>query len=137
MPKIDIAKVAEIIKKNRIDPATTRRIIEEMNLAAQPDPEKEEKAPAAKKQWVILQNGPALGWVLQIEENASPATVGDRIRAAAHAFNDSKKGRKVPVDSIGEALENVPARWFKTEENRTSVKTKLPVIVVQTDNKLA
>ena len=38
MPKIEISKVAEILKKNHVDPALLRRVIEEINLAAQPDP---------------------------------------------------------------------------------------------------
>ena len=48
MPKIDVSKVAEILKKNQIDPAVLRRVMEEMNLAVQPDPGDEEKPPAAR-----------------------------------------------------------------------------------------
>ena len=36
--KIDVNKVAEILKKNEISPAVLRRVMEELNLAAQPDP---------------------------------------------------------------------------------------------------
>ena len=72
MPKIDVSKVAEILKKNQIDPAVLRRVIEEMNIAVQPDTG-EEKPPAVKKQWVIvlsdpesrLPKGDFVGWVLQ------------------------------------------------------------------------
>src|SRR5580704_707633 len=53
MPKIDVNKVAEILKKNHIDPALLRRVVEEMNLAVQPDPGEGEKPPAVKKQFVI------------------------------------------------------------------------------------
>ena len=54
MPKIDVNKVAEILKKNHIDPAVLRRVVEEMNLAVQPDPGEGEAAPPVKKQFVIL-----------------------------------------------------------------------------------
>src|SRR5665213_2272233 len=54
MPKIDVSKVAEILKKNHIDPAVLRRVVEEMNLAVQPDPGDEDKPPAVKKQYVIV-----------------------------------------------------------------------------------
>jgi hypothetical protein len=37
MPKIEVSKVAEIIKKNQVDPAVLRRIIEEMNQVVQPE----------------------------------------------------------------------------------------------------
>ena len=37
MAKIDVSKVAEILKKNQVDPALLRRVIEEMNLAVEPE----------------------------------------------------------------------------------------------------
>jgi hypothetical protein len=45
MPKIDVNKVAEILKKNHIDPAVLRRVVEEMNLAVQPDPARARQPP--------------------------------------------------------------------------------------------
>jgi hypothetical protein len=117
MPKIEINKVAEILQRNKIDPALLRRIIEEINHVAQPDPGEEEKPPAAKKQWVILVSDPEhrlpkddfVGWVLQIPEDESPATTQDRIFRSVYDFNTSKRGRLLPVKTVGEALENVPA----------------------------
>jgi len=40
MPKIEINKVAEILLKNKIEPALLRRIIEEIQHVAQPIPAK-------------------------------------------------------------------------------------------------
>jgi hypothetical protein len=142
MPKIDVNKVAEILKKNQIDPALLRRVIEEMNLAVQPDPGEEEKPPAIKKQFVFLISDPEgrlpkndfAGWVLQIPENESPATTKERIYRAAYDFNASKKGRMLPAKTMGDALENVPAKHFKEAE--VWVKTKVPVLVVKTDNEI-
>ena len=54
MPKIDVSKVAEILKKNEIDPSVLRRVMEEMNLVVQPDAGEDEKPPSVKKQFVIL-----------------------------------------------------------------------------------
>ena len=87
MPKIDVSKVAEILKKNHLDPALLRRVIEELNLAVQPDPTEEDKPPPVKKQFVVLVSDPEgkmpkhdfVGWVLQLPENESPATTQDRI----------------------------------------------------------
>ena len=58
MPKIDVNKVAEILKKNHIDPAVLRRVVEEMNLAVQPDPGEGDLPPPVKKQFVILVSDP-------------------------------------------------------------------------------
>src|SRR5215212_11160616 len=142
MPKIEVNKVAEILKKNEILPAILRRIVEEMNLAVQPDAADEDKPPPVKKQFVILVSDPDgrlpkhdfVGWVLQIPESESVATTLDRIFRSCYDFNTTKKGRLLPVKTIGEALENVPAKAFK--EADVWVKTKTPVLVVRTDNEI-
>jgi hypothetical protein len=142
MPKIDVNKVAEILKKNEISPAILRRIVEEMNLAVQPDPGEEEKPPPLKKQFVILVSDPDerlpqhdfVGWVLQVPENESVATTQDRLFRAAYDFNTTKKGRLLPVKTVGEAIENVPAKFLK--ETDVWVKTKTPVLVLRTDNEI-
>ena len=142
MPKIEVNKVAEILKKNEISPAVLRRVIEEMNLAAQPEGGEEDKPPPVKKQFVILISDPDaklpkhdfVGWVLQIPENESVATTTDRIFRSAYDFNTTKKGRLLPVKTIGEAIENVPAKAFK--EADVWVKTKTPVLVLKTDNEI-
>jgi hypothetical protein len=139
MPKIDVSKVAEILKKNHIDPAVLRRVIEEMNLAVQPDAG-EEKPPPVKKQFVILVSDPDgrlpthdfVGWVLQIPEDESPASTRDRIFRGTYDFNTTQKGRLLPAKTVGEAIENVPAKFFR--ETDVWVKTKTPVLVLKTDN---
>jgi hypothetical protein len=142
MPKIDVSKVAEILKKNQLDPAILRRVIEEMNLAVQPDPGDEDKPPAVKKQFVLLVSDPEgrwpkhefAGWVLQIPDSESPATTQERIFRSAYDYNTTKKGRLYPAKTVGEAIENVPAKFFKEAE--VWVKTKTPVLVLKTDNQI-
>lgn len=142
MPKIDVSKVAEILKKAEIDPTVLRRVIEEMNLVVQPDPGEDEKPPALKKQFVILVSDPEnrmpkgdfAGWVLQIPENESVMTAQDRIFRSAYDYNATRKGRLYPAKTVGEALENVPAKHFKEAE--LWVKTKVPVLVLKTDNEI-
>ena len=140
MAKIDVNKVAEILKKNHIDPSLLRKVIEEMNLAVQPDPGEDEKPPAVKKQFVILVSDPdgkmpktdLVGWVLQIPETESVVTTPDRIFRSAYDFNTTKKGQLLPVKTVGEAIENVPGKFFK--EADVWVKTKTPVLVLKTAN---
>lgn len=142
MAKIEISKVAEILKKNHVDPALLRRLIEEINIAAQPDPAEKEGPPPVKKQWVILVSDPEnqwprhdfAGWVLQIPENESPATAPDRIFRSAYDYNTTKKGHLYPAKTVGEAIENVPAKFFR--ETDVWVRTKTPVLVLKTDNEI-
>jgi hypothetical protein len=140
MAKIDVNKVAEILKKNHIDPALLRKVVEEMNLAVQPDAGEDEKPPAVKKQFVILVSDPEgkmpktdlVGWVLQIPETESVVTTPDRIFRSSYDYNTTKKGQLLPVKTVGEAIENVPGKFFK--EADVWVKTKTPVLVLKTDN---
>jgi hypothetical protein len=142
MPKIEVHKVAEILKRNEISPAVLRRVIEEMNLAVQPDAGEDEKPPAVKKQFVIVVSDPDghlpkhdfVGWVLQIPDTESVATTLDRVFRSSYDFNTTKKGRLLPVKTVGEAIENVPAKAFK--EADVWVKTKTPVLVLRTDNQI-
>ncbi len=139
--KIDLSLVAETLKKHRdISPQTLREVIEELNAVIEPD-DSEVKPPKAKQQYVVLvadADGQLkrdfTGWILQIPEEATPMSIVDRVNKAAHDFNASKKGRLLPVKSIGEALESVSRKYFKEAE--VSVKTKMPIYLIRTDNKL-
>lgn len=141
MPKIDVNKVAEILKKNQIDPKILRQIVEEMNVLTQAEGD-DEKPPAVKKQYAILISDPNdrlpktdfVGWVLQIPEDESVVTTQDRIFRATYEFNATKKGRLMPPKTVGEALENVPAKHFK--EVGVWVKTKIPVLMLKSDNEI-
>jgi hypothetical protein len=62
------------------------------------------------------------------------ASTLERVHRAAYDFNASKKGRMLPAKTVGDALENVPAKFFKEAE--CWVKTKTPVLVVRTDNEI-
>jgi len=137
--KIAVSKVAEVLKKNQIEPALLRRLIEELNLTASPA-DAEDKAPAVKKQFVIVVSDPEqlmpdrdlIGWVVQIPDSESPSSTLDRIYRSAYDFNTTKRGRLMPCISVGESIEHIPARFFK--EADLWVKTKTPVLVVRTDN---
>lgn len=141
MPKLDVNKVAEILKKNAIEPKVLRQIVEDMNILTQAEAT-EEKEPGVKKQFVILVSDPEgklpaddfAGWVLQIPEAESVATTQDRIHRSAYEYNTTRKGRLYPARTVGEALECVPAKHFK--ESGISVKTKTPVLVLRTDNEI-
>ena len=141
MSKIDVSKAAEIIKKNQVDPVVLRRIIEEMNLAVQPDPG-EETVPAVKKQFMVLVSDPEglfpkhdfAAWVLQLPEDESPVTTQERIIKAAYDHNATRKGRLNPACTVGEALEGIPAKAFR--EVDLWVKTRTPVLVLTTNNEI-
>ena len=143
MAKIDVAKVADILRQNHLEPAVMRRILEQINHVTEAAAAAEEqKQPAPKKQFVVLVSDPdgempetdLAAWVLQVPEDASPLSTQERLVKAAYDFNASRRGRALPVKTVGEALESVPAKHFKDVE--VWVKTKTPVQVLTTDNAL-
>ncbi|TAG33341.1 MAG: hypothetical protein EAZ36_00850 [Verrucomicrobia bacterium] len=141
MPKIEVNQVAEILKRNEVDPALLRQIVEEMNQAVEPEVD-EEKPPAVKKQFAILISDPEgqlpqaefTGWVLQIPEDASVTSGPERIHKAAYEFNTTKKGRMMPAKTMADAIENIPAKIFK--EQQVWIKTKAPVFMTTTNNEI-
>jgi hypothetical protein len=140
MAKIEIGIVAQTLKQEGVAPDIMRRIIDTLNIEAQPDPV-DEKEPTIKKQFVILLSDPEgklpkedlVGWVLCIPEDESPQSTLERIYRGAYDFNASKRGRMLPVASVGEALENA-GKYLKEAE--LWVRTKTPVSVIVTDNKI-
>ncbi len=143
MAKIEIAKVADILRQNQLEPAVMRRILEQINkVTEEAAVAEDEKPPAQKKQFVILVSDPdgempeheLAGWVVQIPEDASPLSLQERVHKAAYDINATRRGRKLPVETMGEAFESVPAKAFKEVE--VTVKTKTPVLVLSTENNL-
>ena len=142
MPKIDVNQVADILKRNEVEPSILKQIVSEMQALLEAEAG-EEKPPPVKKQWCIMISDPEgrlpegedfAGWVLQIPESESVMTTEERVRRAAYEFNATKRGRLLPATTVGEAMENVAAKHFK--EADCWVKTKTPVLMLKTDNKI-
>ena len=141
MPKVDLELVKVILQRNEMDVRQVAHIIEEINqeLAAMVD---EDRPPPVKKQYVLLVSDPRghldgkdfTGWVVQIPEEAGVAGTEERLLKAAGDFNTSPRGRRLPVKTVAEICEHIPARFLK--EQQVWVRTKEPVYVLATDNKL-
>lgn len=140
MKKVGLEIVKQVLTRSKLDDRKASEILEELQrmVAA----ETEEKAPRVKKEHVVVVSDPngvikgvdITGWVLQIPEGESPALVLEKVFRAAYDFNNTPKGRRLPVGTVGEAFESVAAKFFK--EQGLWVKTKEPVLVVRTDNRI-
>jgi len=71
---------------------------------------------------------------LQLPEDEPMTSTPEKLARVAKAFNLSKKGRRYPVETVGETCENVPARIFK--EQKLWLKTKEPVLIIPMQNAL-
>lgn len=140
MSKVDINVVAAALKQCHVEPPKIREVIELINEELAAQDKGDEKQPAIKKQYAVLVSDPAgrlpdcdfVAWVLQLPEYESPDTVHERVHRAAYEFNATKRGRLLPAETVGDAIENTPAKHFK--EVGLWVKTKTPVLVIKTDN---
>lgn len=145
MPKVTIELVHETLSTNNLEPEKIQKILAEIEeqAAAEAEAQKANAEPPVKKQFIILLSDPRgtlpegqdyVGWVLQIPEDESAATATERLIRAAYEYNISKKGRKYPVRTIGEAAEAIGPRYLK--EQSLAVKTKTPVLILRTDNRI-
>ena len=143
MPKIDVETLKLILQRNETDIRKLNEILQDIDMELKA--EEEERAnrpPPIKKQFSIVLSDPEgelsdkdlTGWVVQIPEDDSVTVAPDRIIKAAYEFNTTPKGRRMPVETIGEACEIVTAKLFK--EQNIWIKTKVPVLAVSTANKI-
>lgn len=143
MPKIDIETLKFILQRNEPDIRKIAEIMHEIQMELQA--EEEEKAlrpPAVKKQFVMivadpdgsLQEKDMVGWIAQIPEDDDIATSLGRIHSATYEFNTTPKGIRMPIETVGEACEMVPAKLFK--EQNIWIKSKIPLLILPIDNKI-
>lgn len=129
-----------VLQRNELDVRKVSQIIEDINKEL--DKEEEPKAPPVKKEFAFLVSDPdgkiegvdLTGWAIQIPEGESPQMIQEKIIRAAYEYNATPKGRRSPVETIGEACEAVTARHFK--EQGLWIKNKEPVLLIRTDNKI-
>ncbi len=140
MAKVDLDLLKFVLQKNEIDIRKVNSIIEDIEQEIKIQKEENPPAPRIPKQFAVMISDPEgqlpeadfVAWVLQMPEEDSPALLQEKIHQAAYDFNQTPKGRRMPVKSVGEACEVVPARIFK--EHQVWVKTKEPVLMLRTDN---
>ncbi|MCD8483374.1 MAG: hypothetical protein LR015_12370 [Verrucomicrobia bacterium] len=142
MAKVDLDLVKFILQRNEIDTRTVARVLDEIQTELQMQQAEEPPAPKVKKQFVFMLSDPTgdlegkdyTGWVLQIPEEDSPLAAEERLFRSAYEFNITPKGRRMPVKTIAETCEVVSTRI--TKEQNIWIKTKEPVLVVRTSNKI-
>ena len=143
MAKVEVDILKKILERNDIEVRKRNQVLQDIkHVLEQEALEKDMKPPQPKKEFTILISDPrghlkgqdVSGWVLQIPEGENPGLALDKLTAAAYEHNASPKGRKFPVETIGEACESVSPKILK--EQNVWVKTKVPVLVLRTDNKL-
>lgn len=142
MAKVDIDLV-KLVAMQKLNPSNKEMSAFLQELKERAEAYKSEKEPTVKKQYVFILSDPHgkfkgdtdfTGWVVQIPEDDNPATALEKLHLGAYDFNRSVKGRRYPVSTVAEACEFGSQKIFK--EQKIWVKSKEPVLVVPTNNKL-
>ena len=148
MSKVSIDDVAQALVEAKVELSLQHKIIESLSAAVQEKAAQKEEAPkAGKRQYVIVVSDPSgrvaaigdlAGWVFQIDATRPAAGILDDVRRVGVTYNEtSRKGKENPVKSVGEAVDSIERRfWVAQDGSRVLVKTKIPVQVVVTDNRL-
>jgi len=139
MAKVDIDIVQKILKESGVDLRVAAEILNQIRDAIAEEAVEREKP--AKKQMLVLVSEPEeglpkdlTGWVVQLLEDDDPREVADKIQEVSKAFNDSPKGKRVPVESFGDAVQSIPSKFFR--ESDLWIKTREPVRVIPVKNSL-
>lgn len=143
MPKVDLEMLKFILQRNEPDARKVATVMQDIEQELKvEEEEKANRPPPLKKQFSIvvsdddgsLAGKDLVGWVVQIPEDDSVSIAPQKMIQAAYEFNTTPKGRRMPVETLGEAFECVPAKLLK--EQNIWVKTKVPVLVVAAPNKI-
>ena len=138
MPKVDLELVKMVLTRNDVETRLVADIIKEIQQesAAETDEEEGTRREEAVCGCCIRPRGPArgngvTGSIVQIPEDESVYTAVERLHRAGYEFNTTKKGRRMPVKTVGEVCEHVPARIAK--EQKIWIKHKEPCFLLRTD----
>lgn len=120
----------------QIDMATRLKIIQDIEREAEDSKEPKEKSP--KKHFIAIavtdnedfENVPL--FLTQVEEDDDHNEIVNRITHATAEHNNTPKGKKFPIETLGAAFE-FTKRKFITEK-KVWVKQKEPVLVVRVDS---
>ena len=130
--KTDLDNVALACQRNNVDERTTANILSDLQQAAKEEAaEREANKQTQKKQKYCIVVSDTLGslrdievsgFAVTIDEDQSEFSIPEKLTEAAREYNRSDKGRKNPVNTVGEALEVIPVKLLKeygiTPKNR-------------------
>lgn len=135
----DIIKSADLTEKDEASLIT--RI---QNLIKAKEEEKEEKAAEAEDKPKFIPFGivdldtisdksnDGLGYILMAPDDSDFGEIPFKITEAIRIFNESKKGRKIPVKSVSEACAAIPSKIWK--QVGLKIKTKESVYFQSVQN---
>lgn len=142
-PKITIEDALTVARDEGVPVEILKLIEKELRKLAEQEKAGRVPAEKSKSQYVVLlddaegqfEGKSFLGWVVKMSADLPPQVALDRAKVAGRSFNESKKGRKLPVKSIREVFAGVARKFWKREEDegkKVIPQTKEPVLIMPT-----
>ena len=143
--KVDLADIEHILNKHNIDRTTINAVVEDAKQAvedAKADGGEAKKKGKYKHLIVVCdpeKEFPGIEnlsmYILKVKDEKAHTEVLPRLYKGVYEFNaKSRKGRKNPVKTLGDAMQAVPPKFYKPA--KSPILTKEPVIVLVSDNKI-
>lgn len=137
---LELEEFKKILSDQGLDNATISDIISAaQKKIAEKEDDKDDAPKPGKYRHLVLAYDPEgelagkelTATVVKIPEENSVYSTMEGVFKAAYEYNTTKKGRRMPVKTVGEAFEHVAAKYFK--EYGIKVLHKEPVYVLPID----
>lgn len=140
--KVDLELIKATLLEHGVDDQTLFSVVKDLQKKAEEEADKGDKPKDGKYQFVLVVYDPEgelkdkefTGFAAKIPEENSVYSVTEGIIRAGYEFNTTKKGRRLPVKTIGEIMETVPDKLLK--EFGVKRLHREPVFLVTTDGLL-
>jgi len=136
--KISIEEIESVLSETNLSVAEKQEIIQKLERIVQEEKDNKEPTTKAKKPFIGITTGGNINdaplYIVQIKDDLNHEEIIPKIIEAVKEFNETKKGRKNPIKTLGEAMEHCKRKLFTSRG--ISVKTKEAIIIVKTDNNL-
>ncbi len=142
MSKISLEEVQQSLLEQKVDNQVVTKIITDLEKKIQEEKDNKVSAPKSKNEFLIIISDPnnelagkdLTGWVVTQRQGLDSSQILSKIRDSIKEMIDSQKRKKFIVSSLGEGIERLKRKFLAPKE--IMVKTKNPVQVLITDNKL-
>lgn len=142
MSKISIEDLQDVLTESGVEAQKQKKILELAQKAI--EEEKQQKAdssvPKSKNEYGVVLYAPDLvgkeytASIYQIKVGDDHSTVLRRVSEAVNSQNLTAKRKKTVIDTMGLAFQKLKRKFIKEKE--INIKTKTPVRVLVSDNKL-
>lgn len=128
--KVTLEQVDMTLTEREVPVETRTAILNDLEKALKEEKENKEPTKRKKGNFILVQPGEdKLYYLLKVKAEFNITTLGQSLLNVRAAYNDSKKGKKVPAQSHVDCFELAKAKDFKGEG--LQLLSKEPIIIVE------